>query len=222
MKQTDANAEIKSFDDVCMGKKLLIFSELVMKDPSGAIIVPISPLEKYLMSVSFGQPYIEMPIQYQNLVITIQRQGKISQRIDASKQLSKFEKSSMKLKLNELNELRDQAYENSLIYKERTKKLHDSKIKNLIFNVGDRVLLFNTRLKMFSGKLKLVWVRLSVRGNSRRTKNDRVKYEWDAKQGLVENLKSSCTDNANIIRKRSKAGQTRTREWKEYTRARSF
>ncbi|GJW32308.1 reverse transcriptase domain-containing protein [Tanacetum coccineum] len=34
--------------------------------------------------------------------------------------------------------------------------------------------------------------RLSVRGNSRRTKNDRVKYEWDAKQGLVGNLKSSC------------------------------
>ncbi|GKB58171.1 hypothetical protein Tco_0914357, partial [Tanacetum coccineum] len=43
-----------------------------------------------------------------------------------------------KLQLNELNELRDQAYENSLIYKERTKKLHDSKIKNRIFNVGDQ------------------------------------------------------------------------------------
>nr|GFB22536.1 hypothetical protein [Tanacetum cinerariifolium] len=41
-----------------------------------------------------------------------------------------------KLQLNELNELRDQAYENSLIYKERTKKLHDDKIKNRIFNVG--------------------------------------------------------------------------------------
>ncbi|GKD46270.1 hypothetical protein Tco_1270915 [Tanacetum coccineum] len=42
-----------------------------------------------------------------------------------------------KLQLDELNELRDQAYENSLIYKERTKKLHDSKIKNRIFNVGE-------------------------------------------------------------------------------------
>ncbi|GKD39941.1 reverse transcriptase domain-containing protein [Tanacetum coccineum] len=59
-----------------------------------------------------------------------------------------------KLQLNELNELRDQAYENSLIYKERTKKLHDSKIKNRIFSVGDQVLLFNSRLKIFSGKLK--------------------------------------------------------------------
>ncbi|GJT99597.1 reverse transcriptase domain-containing protein [Tanacetum coccineum] len=62
-----------------------------------------------------------------------------------------------KLQLNELNELRDQAYENSLIYKERTKKLHDSKIKNRIFNVGDQVLLFNSRLNIFSGKLKTRW-----------------------------------------------------------------
>ncbi|GJR81544.1 reverse transcriptase domain-containing protein [Tanacetum coccineum] len=54
-------------------------------------------------------------------------------------------------------ELRDQAYENSLIYKEKTKKLHDSKIKNRIFNVGDQVLLFNSRLKIFSGKLKSRW-----------------------------------------------------------------
>nr|GFA19363.1 reverse transcriptase domain-containing protein [Tanacetum cinerariifolium] len=40
-----------------------------------------------------------------------------------------------KLQLNELNELRDQAYENSLIYKGKIKKLHDSKIKTRIFNV---------------------------------------------------------------------------------------
>nr|GFA28246.1 reverse transcriptase domain-containing protein [Tanacetum cinerariifolium] len=50
-----------------------------------------------------------------------------------------------------------QAYENSLIYKEWTKKLHDDKIKNHIFNVGDQVLLFNSRLKIFSGKLKSRW-----------------------------------------------------------------
>nr|GEY50662.1 reverse transcriptase domain-containing protein [Tanacetum cinerariifolium] len=62
-----------------------------------------------------------------------------------------------KLQLNELTELRDQAYENSVIYKERIKKLHDSKIKNYIFNVGDQVLLFNSHLKIFSGKLKTRW-----------------------------------------------------------------
>nr|GFA41851.1 reverse transcriptase domain-containing protein [Tanacetum cinerariifolium] len=48
-----------------------------------------------------------------------------------------------KVQLIELNELRDQAYENSLIYKEKTKRLHDSKIKYRVFNIGDRVLLFN-------------------------------------------------------------------------------
>ncbi|GJU85999.1 reverse transcriptase domain-containing protein [Tanacetum coccineum] len=62
-----------------------------------------------------------------------------------------------KVQLNELNELRDQAYENSLIYKEKTKRIHDAKIKNRVFNVGDRVLLFNSRLKIFSGKLKSRW-----------------------------------------------------------------
>nr|GEZ39238.1 reverse transcriptase domain-containing protein [Tanacetum cinerariifolium] len=62
-----------------------------------------------------------------------------------------------KLQQNELHELRDQAYENSLIYKGRTKKLHDDKIKNRIFNVGDQVSLFNSRLKILSGKLKSRW-----------------------------------------------------------------
>ncbi|GJS07669.1 reverse transcriptase domain-containing protein [Tanacetum coccineum] len=43
-----------------------------------------------------------------------------------------------KVQMNELNELRDQAYENSLIYKEKTKKIHDFKIKNRVFNIGDQ------------------------------------------------------------------------------------
>nr|GEY19883.1 reverse transcriptase domain-containing protein [Tanacetum cinerariifolium] len=62
-----------------------------------------------------------------------------------------------KVQLNELNELCDHAYENSLIYKEKTKRIHDSKIKNRVFNVGDRVLLFNLRLKIFLGKHKTRW-----------------------------------------------------------------
>nr|GEX76611.1 retrovirus-related Pol polyprotein from transposon 17.6 [Tanacetum cinerariifolium] len=62
-----------------------------------------------------------------------------------------------KVQINELNELSDQAYENSLIYKEKTKRLHDSKIKDHVFNIGDRVLLFNSRLNIFFGKLKSHW-----------------------------------------------------------------
>ncbi|GKA31293.1 reverse transcriptase domain-containing protein [Tanacetum coccineum] len=53
-----------------------------------------------------------------------------------------------KLQLNELSELRDQAYENSLIYKEKTKKLHDSKIKNRIFNVGDQSIPCSPKCKI--------------------------------------------------------------------------
>ncbi|GKE64878.1 reverse transcriptase domain-containing protein, partial [Tanacetum coccineum] len=56
-----------------------------------------------------------------------------------------------KVQINELNELHDHAYVNSLIYKEKTKRIHDAKIKNHVFNVDDQVLLFNSRLKMFSG-----------------------------------------------------------------------
>nr|GEU31162.1 reverse transcriptase domain-containing protein [Tanacetum cinerariifolium] len=40
---------------------------------------------------------------------------------------------------------------------QKTKRIHDSKIKDRVFNVGDRVLLFNSRLKIFSGKLKTRW-----------------------------------------------------------------
>ncbi|GJS40581.1 hypothetical protein Tco_0565624 [Tanacetum coccineum] len=62
-----------------------------------------------------------------------------------------------KVQLNELSKLRDQAYANSLIYKEKTKRIHDAKIKNRVFNVGDQVFLFNSRLKIFSSKLKSRW-----------------------------------------------------------------
>nr|GEZ59173.1 reverse transcriptase domain-containing protein [Tanacetum cinerariifolium] len=62
-----------------------------------------------------------------------------------------------KLQINELSKLRDQAYENSMIYKEKTKRLHDSKVKNRVFNIGVRVHLFISRLKIFSDKLKSRW-----------------------------------------------------------------
>ncbi|GJY41313.1 putative nucleotidyltransferase, ribonuclease H [Tanacetum coccineum] len=62
------------------------------------------------------------------------------------------------MQLNELAELRDDAYENTRIYKERTKKWHDSRLRgDKDFKVGDQVLLYNSRLKMYPGKLKLKW-----------------------------------------------------------------
>nr|GFC42302.1 reverse transcriptase domain-containing protein [Tanacetum cinerariifolium] len=40
---------------------------------------------------------------------------------------------------------------------EKTKRLHDSKVKDCVFNIGDRVLLFNSRMKIFYDKLKSRW-----------------------------------------------------------------
>jgi len=51
--------------------------------------------------------------------------------------------------LHELEEIRLEAYESSKIYKERTKGFHDKKISPKDFKIGDQVLLFNSRLKLF-------------------------------------------------------------------------
>ncbi|GJU01722.1 reverse transcriptase domain-containing protein [Tanacetum coccineum] len=62
------------------------------------------------------------------------------------------------MQLNELAELRYGAYENTRIYKERTKKRHISKLRSdKDFKVGDKDLLYNSRLKMYPGKLKSKW-----------------------------------------------------------------
>ena len=61
------------------------------------------------------------------------------------------------LQLNELEEFRLNSYENAKIYKERTKKWHDKHIQKRDFKEGDYVLLFNSKLKLFPGKLKSRW-----------------------------------------------------------------
>nr|GEV96251.1 reverse transcriptase domain-containing protein [Tanacetum cinerariifolium]GEX15283.1 reverse transcriptase domain-containing protein [Tanacetum cinerariifolium] len=115
-----------------------------------------------------------------------------------------------KIQLNELNEIRDPAYKNSLIYKEKTKKIHDFKIKNHVFNVGDRVLL-NLRLKIFSGKLKTRWsgpftiakvfpygtIELSqANGPNFKVNGHRVKhyFEGDVPQLVVSDLQTFPSD----------------------------
>ncbi|XP_056688773.1 uncharacterized protein [Spinacia oleracea] len=61
------------------------------------------------------------------------------------------------LQLNELDELRLDAYESSRLYKEKTKRWHDKHILRREFKEGDLVLLFNSRLKLFPGKLRSRW-----------------------------------------------------------------
>ncbi|GKB73238.1 reverse transcriptase domain-containing protein [Tanacetum coccineum] len=261
--------------DYVIGKKLLIFSKLVMKDPLGSIIVPILPLEKYLMPISIGPQSIKMPMNFMGpfpssrgnkcILVAVDYlskwvEAKALPTNDArvvvkflkslfarfgipraiisdcgthlcndkfAKVMSKYgvthrlatayypqtsgqvEVSNRGLKrilertvrenraswsdklddalwafrtafktpigytpyklvygkscasrtfrYTELNELHDQAYEKFFDCITRRRRTFTPKIKNRIFNVGDRVLLFNSRLKIFSGKLKTRW-----------------------------------------------------------------
>ncbi|XP_071909601.1 uncharacterized protein [Coffea arabica] len=61
------------------------------------------------------------------------------------------------LELSELEEHRLHAYENAKIYKEKIKYWHDKHIIPKKFQVGQNVLLFNSRLRLFPGKLKSRW-----------------------------------------------------------------
>nr|GEY39129.1 reverse transcriptase domain-containing protein [Tanacetum cinerariifolium] len=180
LEETD-KLPIKSFTDVCMAKKLLISSKLVMKDPPGAIMVPISRLRKQgnilqrdempqntiyvceifdVWGINFMGPFpssrgnrthlcndqlAKVMTKYgvtHRLATTYhpQTSGQVEVSNRGLKRILERTTASdhRKLQLNELNELPDQAYENSLIYKARTKKLHDFKIKNRIFNVDPK------------------------------------------------------------------------------------
>ena len=62
------------------------------------------------------------------------------------------------LQLNEMEEFRNNAYENARIYKEWTKRWHDKHIISRDFKKGQKVLLFNSRLRLFPGKLRSRWL----------------------------------------------------------------
>jgi hypothetical protein len=64
-----------------------------------------------------------------------------------------------------LEEIQNDAYENARIYKEKTKSLHDRMITRKEFNVGDKVLLYHSRLKLFPGKLRSHWIGFFVVSN---------------------------------------------------------
>nr|XP_009796498.1 PREDICTED: uncharacterized protein LOC104243067 [Nicotiana sylvestris]XP_016456006.1 PREDICTED: uncharacterized protein LOC107780012 [Nicotiana tabacum] len=108
------------------------------------------------------------------------------------------------LQLNDLDEFRMNVYENSKLYKEKTKWWHNKHIKHLHFVLDQLVLLYASRLKFFPGKLKSRWsgpfkivcvtpykaIKLRV-PNSERTfsiNGQRIKHYWG---GDVDRHKSS-------------------------------
>jgi hypothetical protein len=62
------------------------------------------------------------------------------------------------LQLQELEEIQNDAYENTRIYKEKTKSLYDWMITRKEFHVGDKVLLYHSCLKLFLRKLLSCWI----------------------------------------------------------------
>ncbi|XP_021730699.1 uncharacterized protein LOC110697623 [Chenopodium quinoa] len=61
------------------------------------------------------------------------------------------------LELHELEDLRMNAYDSARLYKARTKACHDAQISKKEFVEGQKVLLYNSRLKLFPGKLRSRW-----------------------------------------------------------------
>ena len=62
------------------------------------------------------------------------------------------------LQVQELEEIRNEAYENARIYKDKTKAFHDKKIHRKNFTEGQKVLLYHSKLQLFPGKLKSKWL----------------------------------------------------------------
>ncbi|KAI5667905.1 hypothetical protein M9H77_17758 [Catharanthus roseus] len=59
--------------------------------------------------------------------------------------------------LNELDELRNEAFENAKIYKAKSKAFHNKMISRKSFEPNEKVWLFNSKLCLFSGKLRSHW-----------------------------------------------------------------
>jgi uncharacterized protein YbaP (TraB family) len=70
----------------------------------------------------------------------------------------KVDGTKRKIQIAELEEWREKAYHSAKMYKERTKRWHDKRIKIKQFKPGDMVLLFNSCLHLFGhGKLHSKW-----------------------------------------------------------------
>ena len=59
--------------------------------------------------------------------------------------------------LSSLDEWRSEAYENARLFKEKVKRWHDKQILKREFHVGEKVLLYRSRLRFFAGKLLSKW-----------------------------------------------------------------
>nr|GEU46312.1 DNA-directed DNA polymerase [Tanacetum cinerariifolium] len=145
-------------------QELSTSSQLATVDPSGDTMVPTTPPKRVdsgnksvLVAIDYLSKWVEANALLTNDArVVVKFLKSLFSRFGTPKAIIS-DRGTHFVMTNSPKSCLNQAYENSLIYKERSKKLHDSKIKNRIFNVGDQVLLFNSRLKIFFGKLKTRW-----------------------------------------------------------------
>ena len=91
-----------------------------------------------------------LPVELEHRAYWVTRQLNMDSTLAGEKRI---------LQLSELDEFRNEAYKNALIYKEKMKAWHDKHIARKEFKAGQQVLLFNSRLKLFPEKLKSRWSR---------------------------------------------------------------
>ena len=106
-----------------------------------------TPIRMSPYRIVFGKPY-HLPLELEHKTMWAIKKLNCGFQVAKEKRL---------LQMNELEELRNEDYDNARIYKDMTKKWHDQKILRREFKVGDLVLLYNSKLKLFLGKLKSRW-----------------------------------------------------------------
>ena len=106
-----------------------------------------TPIGMSLYRILFGKP-CHLPLELENKAMWAIK------KLNCDFQAAKEERL---LQLNEPEELGNEAYDNVIIYKDKSKKWHDQKILRKEFKTGEQVLLYNSRLKLFPGKLKSRW-----------------------------------------------------------------
>ena len=89
------------------------------------------------------------------------------------------------LDFSEMEELRNDAYNNSNIEKQRLKMWHDQLVSRKKFQKGQRVLLYDSKLHIFLGKLKLRWIGLFT-------------IQQVHSNGVVELLNSNITESFKV------------------------
>ncbi|RDY03053.1 hypothetical protein CR513_13394, partial [Mucuna pruriens] len=107
--------------------------------------------------VSNGYSYILLAVKFGVPKALISDQGSHFCNRAMSSLLEKYGVERRKLQLQELEELCLEAYENSRMYKQNVKQFHDRQILRKEFQVGQKVLLFNSRVKLIAGKLRSRW-----------------------------------------------------------------